>query len=906
MRQRQFQYVTFSILLIGLALLLSSCKTVVESDVSQNHLPSTASVTVTDPRFEKINTALQNAILSHDEVLAFLIYNVRIDSIDFSEDGQYALVWLTLTEKDTGENLPGEPGLAIAEVKENQEWQITLQADAEWNETLSRIPLTLLDDENRQHYLSDKPQDIPHDHKVYTGYRLPWPAGRSVRVSGSIGHVFTYKSCPSTCLYAFDFADGTMFPVVAARSGTVKYAVWRHPNGNTKYANFLVLEDTTTVPTTYQVYFHLAQDSIPEALRTPGAKVYQGQFIGNADDTGYSTGHHLHFHVHTNPNSYWGSSVDIVFDEVEINGGRPRTCTEATNFPNYGAQCVSGNWLLSENGDQEIPTGDIEEPVPDMVISTQTMAIAGWADDDYGIASIQPKVFFNNEWRPIGEPASSSPFLIDVDLCEAKIPNGPFLLAVDITDTAGKPAQDLTGVRMVIKDFECPTPPPTCNPAPDQIALYPEIDFQGECTLLDHGNYAELSTIEYEIQSVQLGIESMVLFYPDINFLGDPRIFADSDNDLGDEMISHFGIQSIQVMQRTAKPTLPILTMPQKENGQPYDSSEDITLTWEADSAAEFYSVQLTGPDQFQMEDPHRIEKEWHIGQLSPGEYIWSVTANNNLGASEQFLIFNIADYQAPASTSLIELPEISDSTAVQLSWKVEEGLSQIDHFEIQYQTPQSEWQNWETNLEKETRSIWFYGDFGQTYAFRIRSVDTRGNTETYQAVPETATTIIDNCERDKYESNGMPDSNWVGAAPLDLNQTQTHNLCGQGDVDWVVFSAVAGKAYEISSTPLDSQGVTAVTLIDTDHISELGSYRAEKMNQISKIDWTCPISGIYFLKIESMNPKLAGTDTQYNLRIDEVAEISPTNFLLGSILLPILWAIIKFAAKIRNKIYAD
>ena len=47
-----------------------------------------------------------------------------------------------------------------------------------------------------------------------------------------------------------------------------------------------VLEDRTTTPVTYQLYLHLAQDSIPATLRVIGAQVRRGQFIGVADDTG--------------------------------------------------------------------------------------------------------------------------------------------------------------------------------------------------------------------------------------------------------------------------------------------------------------------------------------------------------------------------------------------------------------------------------------------------------------------------------------------------------------------------------------------------------------------------------------------------------------------------------------------
>ena len=85
-----------------------------------------------------------------------------------------------------------------------------------------------------------------------------------------------------------------MFPISVAKAATVKRTIWEYPNGNTTNTNYILIEDTSTNPTTYQIYYHLAQDSIPEDLRTPGAPVYQGQFIENADDTGASTAHHLH------------------------------------------------------------------------------------------------------------------------------------------------------------------------------------------------------------------------------------------------------------------------------------------------------------------------------------------------------------------------------------------------------------------------------------------------------------------------------------------------------------------------------------------------------------------------------------------------------------------------------------
>ena len=328
-----------------------------------------------DPQAEEINTFLQEKIITREDVLAYLIYDVQIDHLDYNNDKTLVLIWLSLIDPDSGMVIPAEAGLAIGIKNDDsaagEVWKIYLQADTEWLQVLADVPLELLDQETKDLYTTNQ-QKQAHTHLVLDGYRLPWEAGEMRHLTGSIGHVFTYKTCPETCLYAFDFADGSNFPIVAAKSGVVKYVAWQYPDGNTKHANFIVLEDTSTTPTTYQVYTHLSQDSIPVELRRAGAKVVQGQFIGRVDDTGVSTGSHLHFHVHTNPTSYWGNSVDITFDDVGINGGRPRTCLEAAMYPEYGNKCQSENAYVSGNGDSEPPTGGISSPQNGNVITTRS------------------------------------------------------------------------------------------------------------------------------------------------------------------------------------------------------------------------------------------------------------------------------------------------------------------------------------------------------------------------------------------------------------------------------------------------------------------------------------------------------------------------------------------------------
>jgi hypothetical protein len=229
------------ILLAGTAI-LTGCKAKTEAEALPHSLPTAPA---SDDRVKAIDAALQEMAKNRQDVMAFIINDVAIDRVNFSTDGSLALVWMTLIDRESKQTVVGETGLAVAIKSDSAPhgWVIILQQDQNWSETLARVPEDMLDPEIRTFYTHQEQQEskVP----PISGYRLPWEAGTRKRITGSIGHVFTYRTCPDTCLYAFDFADGTNFRVMAARGGRVKTAIWRYPNNFHEHANYLLLEDTT-------------------------------------------------------------------------------------------------------------------------------------------------------------------------------------------------------------------------------------------------------------------------------------------------------------------------------------------------------------------------------------------------------------------------------------------------------------------------------------------------------------------------------------------------------------------------------------------------------------------------------------------------------------------------------------
>ena len=868
--------------------------------------------TFTDQKRIDINDALQEAILAKGEqVLAFLLYDVMIDHIDVSSDEQWALVWLALVDKDTNEILPAEAGLAIALLQTDavsgvESWRIILQADEDWNQILNQIPEELLDEDTRSKYI-EKIQAAPHDGTVYTGYRLPWEAGQSKRLTGSIGHVFTYKTCPSTCLYAFDFADGTMFPIVAAKAGTVKYAVWQYDNGNTKHTNYLILEDVTTSPTTYQIYYHLAKDSIPVELRTPGTYVYQGQFIANVDDTGVSTGHHLHFHVHADPYAYWGRSVDIVFDEVDINGGRPRTCTEASAYPSYGSECNSGNLFESRNGDAEPPTGDITSPDVDDVIYNPTMVVEGYGEDDRGISYIQVMYTYDGDWYPIGNLINSTPFSAEVDLCEAGIPDGDFFISLQLMDESGKISEGFPGMRRLIKSYECPGEPPACEPSAAQVSLYSETDYEGDCIALEIGEYASPDLLtnvgDNNTASIQVGAGVVARLYEGESFSGTEETLLKSLSSMESSAVAADQLSSIVVESRPNLPAAAVLSAPLNENGETPDAKTDITLRWDAVEGSESYRSVLSGPGGLHMVLDWQSETTWHVGVLDEGVYSWSVWTKNVAGETESSIEFTIGKPSLSTSSALVPSSDGLSSSAIHLAWVVNEGEEEIDYFEIQAQEGDAEWQDWLTDISADNREAWFLGTPGLSYNFRLRSVDIYGNLEAFPDAVELSVAVPETCIADDYEGgSGNADNKWTGANPLELDVAHEHNFCGLEDVDWVMFVANAGQNYLIRSEPVSGGAAVNMQLYGFDGYNLLGEVSAANLNEGTSLEWTAPEDNVYYLRIDPVDSRLMGTDAKYSVIVERTAEMNPLSMLCAAVILPFFWLIFRVYQKMRAK----
>jgi murein DD-endopeptidase MepM/ murein hydrolase activator NlpD len=637
----------------------------------------------------QVEQAIEDALNdSRNDLLVAELYKTDIEKLELSQDSQWATAWLVPQDPMTGQAIQTEPGLAVVQ-KRGDEWVAVLPDNPSWITAVQSAPDGLLSPQQKSDWLDMYGESSSiAEAGPFKGYMLPFAAGTRLVLTRSILH--NNPPDPAKDMhYAFDFAayydssgSSPMFPIYAAKAGTVKYAVWQNPNGNEKYANYVVLEDTTTVPTTYQVYFHLAQDSIPNALRTRGTAVLQGQYIGLADDTGISTGNHLHFQVHTNPNSYWGKAVDITFEDVLINGGRPRTVAEARYFSQFGAQgqtdYISGNKVRVA---PTPPAGDIAEPENGITLTGLSLHLKGWAlDDDSFIRSAQFIAKYNGEWHslgtPTGAPQTRLDFEMDWDLCADGVPDGPISLALRLSDYAGSQTYDLPGLRHFIKNFTCPFPPPPCEPTPDQAALYASPDYRGDCQVFNTGDFSLPAALnglgEDSTASIKLGANIQASLWANSNKTGRSQTFFASDSNLSDNWIGAGTVSSLRVQTKNSAPLPPILTWP--SNGALFSAGAVLNLAWQDGGGDAAYQVKLNGTNILDW----LSEPVLHLDSLTPGIYKWQVRARNlsNTLTSNWSMerTFTISSASVPASISITNYPYLEGMESNAPGWAASSG----------------------------------------------------------------------------------------------------------------------------------------------------------------------------------------------------------------------------------------
>ncbi|MBM3190482.1 MAG: hypothetical protein FJZ90_17425, partial [Chloroflexi bacterium] len=106
--------------------------------------------------------------------------------------------------------------------------------------------------------------------------------------------------------------------------------------------------------------------------------------------------------------------------------------------------------------------------------------------------------------------------------------------------------------------IEPSSPPPSCNPNADQIALYANTGYGGSCVTLGVGQYpnpGHLGSLGNDnAESIKVGSNVRGILYEHDNYAGRSETFTVDDSNLGDNTIGANAVSSVKVERRAQPP----------------------------------------------------------------------------------------------------------------------------------------------------------------------------------------------------------------------------------------------------------------------------------------------------------------------------------------------------------------
>jgi hypothetical protein len=124
----------------------------------------------------------------------------------------------------------------------------------------------------------------------------------------------------------------------------------------------------------------------------------------------------------------------------------------------------------------------------------------------------------------------------------------------------------------------------------------------------------------------------------------------------------------------------------------------------------------------------------------------------------------------------------------------------------------------------------------------------------------------------DAYEADDTFDT----ATPLSPGELQAHNFHAPGDPDWFRIEVQGGLAYTLRTTQLGPNSDTYLYLYDGDGTTLLAANDDFDGSLASRLEWTAPADGTFYLLVKHWSPAAAGCGTRYSLYVNDVRIFVP------------------------------
>lgn len=482
--------------------------------------------------------------------------------------------------------------------------------------------------------------DFPVDPRDGSSGRPPWYTSYSVQNPYVQGWSPCYNRNFSELVHAGeDWFRSAGSPVYAVANGTV---IWSDRNANYPGGVIIIqhtLPSGVVNPWGGNVIFSMYGHLNTNSLISQWSNVQRGQQIAVIYDWGSNS--HTHFEMRAYGNMQQAPQWVNGYFFCNTSWPGPGYSDTGSNPDWYGythpSNWVDGHRPGGGGSDTTPPTASWVSPSNGQTINSSTVHLeANASDNASGVNRVAFSAKWSGNWHSVNTDYSS-PYSFDWNWCDAGVPDGEIELGLEAWDNAGNHYvySDYYPNYHVTKSYNCSPPPPSCNPNSDQVALYVDNGFQGQCVVKGQGDYPNPNSIGLpndSVSSVRVGSNVQVRLCEHDNFQGTCEWFGGDDGYLGDNGIGDNNVSSASVQIRQQALEAPSLSSP--SNGAQFVEGDDITLIWNSSAGASEYFGEITG-------GPAPLTFGWqgttnkYIGPQWAGyTYAWHVKARNGNGES--------------------------------------------------------------------------------------------------------------------------------------------------------------------------------------------------------------------------------------------------------------------------------
>lgn len=186
-----------------------------------------------------------------------------------------------------------------------------------------------------------------------------------------------------------------------------------------------------------------------------------------------------------------------------------------------------------------------------------------------------------------------------------------------------------SGASWAVRRFRI-GPIPSCNPGTNEVALFVDSGYSGQCVVKGIGQYPNPGAIGLpndSISSIRVGSNVKAILCRDDNYQSTCETFTSDDDNLAGNSVGNDSVSSLKVESRQASCTTPSAISP---NDDRFPQGQSISFSWSGD-CSQYYAEYWGGPAGT-AGSGWQSGTSWYPGSVWCGNYCWHVKGKSSSG----------------------------------------------------------------------------------------------------------------------------------------------------------------------------------------------------------------------------------------------------------------------------------